>query len=193
MDVSFLMTRSDDGVFDMSVRRDGEKVELKDVTFKTVKEGEYTHIEYDFIIVGEQPTILNVITNSFKQTASIARLVWLSLFDLVTGRYGLTDLSGPVGTVNIIADMASSATQSKEGLIATLNIMAFITINIGVFNLMPLPALDGGRLFFLIIEGIRRKPIKPKYEGFIHGAGLVLLLLLMLLVTFNDIVNLIKN
>lgn len=193
MDVSFLMTRSDDGVFDMTVRRDGEKVELKDVTFKTVKEGEYTHIEYDFIILGEQPTILNVITNSFKQTASIARLVWLSLFDLVTGRYGLTDLSGPVGTVNIIADMASSATQSKAGLIATLNIMAFITINIGIFNLLPLPALDGGRLFFLVIEGIRRKPIKPKYEGFIHGAGLVLLLLLMLLVTFNDIVNLIKN
>ena len=98
-----------------------------------------------------------------------------------------------MGTVNIIADMASSATQSKEGLIATLNIMAFITINIGIFNLLPLPALDGGRLFFLVIEGIRRKPIKPKYEGFIHGAGLVLLLLLMLLVTFNDIVNLIKN
>ena len=192
-DVSFLMTRSDDGIFDMTVRRDGEKVELKDVTFKTIKEGKYTYIEYDFIILGEEPTILNVITNSFKQTASIARLVWLSLFDLVTGRYGLTDLSGPVGTVNIIADMASSATQSKEGLIATLNIMAFITINIGIFNLMPLPALDGGRLFFLVIEGIRRKPIKPKYEGFIHGAGLVLLLVLMVLVTFNDIVNLIKN
>ena len=193
IDVSFLMTRSDDGIFDMTVRRDGEKVELKDVTFKTTKEGEYTLIEYDFIIVGEEPRVLNVITNSFKQTASMARLVWLSLFDLVTGQYGLTDLSGPVGTVNIIADVASSAVQSKEGLIATLNIMAFITINIGIFNLMPLPALDGGRLFFLVIEGIRRKPIKPKYEGFIHGAGLALLLLLMLVVTFNDIVNLIKN
>lgn len=193
IDVSFLMTRSDDGIFDMTVRRDGEKVELKDVTFKTTKEGKYTHIEYDFVILGAKPTVLNVITNSFKQTASMARLVWLSLFDLVTGQYGLTDLSGPVGTVNIIADVASSAVQSKEGLIATLNIMAFITINIGIFNLMPLPALDGGRLFFLVIEGIRRKPIKPKYEGIIHGAGLALLLLLMLVVTFNDIVNLIKN
>lgn len=193
MDVSFLMARSDDGVFDMTVRRDGEKVKLEDVTFETRKEGKFTHITYDFVILGEEPNVLNVIGNSFKQSASMARMVWLSLFDLVTGQYGLTDLSGPVGTVNIIADMASSAAQSKEGLISTLNIMAFISINIGVFNLMPLPALDGGRLFFLIIEGIRRKPIKPKYEGFIHGAGLVLLLLLMVVVTFNDIVNLIRN
>ncbi len=193
MDISFLMTRSDDGVFDMTVRRDGEKVELEDVTFETRKEGKFTVITYDFVILGEEPNVLNVIGNSFKQSASMARMVWLSLFDLVTGQYGLTDLSGPVGTVNIIADVASSATQSKEGLIATLNIMAFISINIGIFNLMPLPALDGGRLFFLVIEGIRRKPIKPKYEGFIHGAGLVLLLLLMLVVTFNDIVNLIRN
>ena len=193
MDVSFLMTRSDDGVFDMTVRRDGEKVELKDVTFETRKEGKYTVITYDFVILGEEPGALNVIENSFKQAASMGRMVWLSLFDLVTGQYGLTDLSGPVGTVNIIADMASDAAKSKEGLISTLNIMAFISINIGIFNLLPLPALDGGRLFFLVIEGIRRKPIKPKYEGFIHGAGLVLLLLLMVVVTFNDIVNLIRN
>ena len=190
MDVSFLMTRSDDGVFDMTVRRDGEKVELKDVTFKTVKEGEYTHIEYDFIILGEQPTILNVITNSFKQTASMARLVWLSLFDLVTGRYGLTDLSGPVGTVNIIADMASSATQSKEGLIATLNIMAFITINIGIFNLLPLPALDGGRLAFLLFEAITKKKPSQKVETALITITMILLFGLMIYVTFHDIINL---
>lgn len=193
MDVSFLMTRSDDGVFDMTVRRDGEKVRLKDVTFQTEKKDQFTLITYDFVILGEEPTFLNVVKNSFAQTASMARLVWLSLFDLVTGQYGLTDLSGPVGTVNIIADMTSAAAESKENMINALNIMAFITINIGIFNLLPLPALDGGRLFFLVIEGIRRKPIKPKYEGYVHGAGLVLLLLLMLVVTFNDIVNLIKT
>ena len=193
MDVSFLMSRSDDGVFDMTVRRDGEKVELTGVTFKTEKDGEYTLITYDFVILGEEPNALNVFTNSFKRTASIARLVWLSLFDLVTGQYGLTDLSGPVGTVNIIADAAAGAAQSKEGLITALTLMAFVSINIGVFNVLPLPALDGGRLFFLLIEGIRRKPINPKYEGYIHGAGLILLLLLMVVVTFNDIITLIKN
>ena len=193
MDIAFLMSRSDDGIFDMTVRRDGKKVELNDVTFQTEKDGKYTFITYDFVVLGEEPGIVNVFTNSFKRAASITRLVWLSLFDLVTGRYGLTDLSGPVGTVNVIADAAASAAVSKDGLITALTMMAFISINIGIFNLLPLPALDGGRLFFLIIEGIRRKPLNPKYEGLIHGIGLALLLLLMLVVTFNDIVNLIKN
>lgn len=192
-DISFLMGRSDDGVFQMVVRRDGEEVELNDVTFKTEKDGKYTFITYDFVILGEETSFLNIVENSFKRSASIARLVWLSFFDLITGRYGLTDLSGPVGTVNVIADAAAGAVESKDGLITALTMMAFISINIGVFNLLPLPALDGGRLFFLIIEGIRRKPLNPKYEGYVHGAGLALLLLLMLAVTFNDIVTLVKN
>lgn len=193
MDISFLMSRSDDGVFDMTVRRNGEKTELKDVTFQTEKEGKYTFITYDFVILGEETGPLNIITDSFKRSVSIVRLVWLSFFDLITGRYGLTDLSGPVGTVNIIADAASEAVASKEGLMNTLTMMAFISINIGVFNLFPVPALDGGRLFFLAIEGIRRKPIIPKYEGYVHAAGLALLLLLMLVVTFNDIVMIIRS
>ncbi len=193
MDISFLMTRSDDGVFDMTVRRDGKKVELEDVTFKTQKQDGYTLISYDFVILGKETTFLNVISTAVKQTVSIARLVWLSLFDLVTGKFGLADLSGPVGTVNILADVTSSAVESKANLISALTLMSFVSINIGIFNLLPLPALDGGRLFFLIIEGIRRKPINPKYEGYVHGAGLALLLLLMVVVTFNDIINLIRN
>ena len=193
MDISFLMSRSDDGVFDMTVGRDGEKVELSGVTFETQKQDGYTLIAYDFIILGKEPTVFNVVGTAFKQTASIGRLVWLSLFDLVTGKFGLSDLSGPVGTVNIIADVTSSAVESRANLISALTMMAFVSINIGIFNLLPLPALDGGRLFFLFIEGIRRKPINPKYEGYVHGAGLALLLLLMVVVTFNDIVNLIKN
>ena len=193
MDISFLMGRSDDGIFDMTVRRDGKKVDLKDVTFETEKDGKYTLITYDFIIAGEEPDILNVFTNSFKRTASIGRLVWLSLFDLVTGQYGLTDLSGPVGTVNVIADAAAEAAVSRDGLITALTLMAFISINIGIFNLLPLPALDGGRLFFLFVEGIRRKPVNPKYEGYVHAAGLVLLLLLMLVVTFNDILTIARK
>jgi regulator of sigma E protease len=187
------MTRSEDGIYDMTVRRDGEKVELSDVKFETAVEQGYTLIKYDFIIRGVEPTFFNVVTSAFKQTASIGRLVWLSLFDLVTGKFGLSDLSGPVGTVNMLADITSSAVESRANLISALTLMAFISINIGIFNLLPLPALDGGRLFFLAVEGIRRKPINPKYEGYVHGAGLVLLLLLMVVVTFNDILNLIKN
>ena len=193
LDISFLMARSDDGIYDMTVIRDGKKVELKDVTFQSKEVDGHLQITYDFVIIGKTPTVASVFVETFKRSASIVRIVWLSLFDLITGRYGLTDLSGPIGTVNIIADATAEAAVNKEGLMNALNIMALVAINIGVFNLMPLPALDGGRLFFLLVEGIRRKPINPKYEGYVHAAGLVLLLGLMLVVTFNDIVSLIRG
>ncbi len=195
-DLSFLMSRSDNGVFNFTVERDGKKVELNDVAFKT-EDVEYngktvTMITYDFVIVGEKPTFKNVFINSFTQSASIVRTVWLSLFDVVTGRYGMSELAGPVGTVDIIADVAQSAAE-EHNFEQLLFIMALITINIGVANLLPLPALDGGRLLFLIIEGIRRKPVNRKYEGYIHAAGLALLLLLMVFVTYNDIVRIIHT
>ncbi len=195
-DLSFLMSRSDNGVFNFTVERDGEKVELNNVAFKT-EDVEYngktvTMITYDFVIVGEKPTFKNVFVNSFTQSASIVRTVWLSLFDVVTGRYGMSELAGPVGTVDIIADVAQSAAE-EHNFEQLLFIMALITINIGVANLLPLPALDGGRLMFLIIEGIRRKPVNRKYEGYIHAAGLALLLLLMVFVTYNDIVRIIHT
>lgn len=187
-DLNFLMMRDKDGVFDFTVERNGEEVELHDVKFETEKQDNYLIIKYDFIVYGAPSNFWNSLKYSFGETVSIARMVWLSLFDLVTGQYGMADLSGPVGTVEIIADVATN--YQVEQLIS---LMAFITINIGVFNLLPLPALDGGRLFFIIIEGIRRKPINPKYEGYVHAAGMVLLIGLMVFVTFNDILNLIRK
>ena len=92
-------------------------------------------------------------------------------------------MSGPVGVTAAIGGAA------KQNLRNLLPIAALITINLGIFNLLPIPALDGGRLLFLIIEGIRRKPVNRKYEGYIHAAGLALLLLLMVFVTYNDIVR----
>lgn len=191
-DLTFLLSRSSDGVFDFVVERDGEKVELNDVKFDTeVVEG-VTLVRYDFVIIGEQPGFLNVIKNSFAQSASIVRMVWLSLFDLITGKYGMSQLAGPVGTVNIVAEIAENAASTKN-LETLLTIMAFITINVGVANLLPLPALDGGRLVFLLIEAVRRKPVNPKYEGYVHTAGLVLLMILMLAVTFNDILRIVRG
>ena len=191
-DLTFLLSRSTDGVFDFVVERDGQKVQLDNVKFDTeVMEG-ITLIRYDFVIIGEPPRFLNVLKNSFTQSASIVRMVWLSLGDLITGRFGMSQLAGPVGTVNIVADIATDAANTKN-LETLLTIMAFITINVGVANLLPLPALDGGRLLFLIIEGIRRKPVNPKYEGYVHTAGLVLLMLLMLVVTINDIIRIARG
>ena len=184
--------------FDITVKRNGEKTELKNVYFETYEKDGQTIIIYDFVVIGVDKTFGNVIKATFRDSASYARLVWLSLFDLLTGHYGLNDLSGPVGTVTLVADTISDAAQSaasggKVDLSSIYIIMAFISINIGIFNLMPIPALDGGRLFFLIIEAVRRKPIPAKYEGLVHAIGLVLLLLLMVVISFNDILKLIKG
>lgn len=192
LDLSFLMSRSQDGVFDFVVERDGEKVTLNDVHFATEQQNGITLIQYDFIIIGEQPEFLNIVKNAFTQSASIVRMVWLSVFDLVTGRYGMSELAGPVGTVDIIADVTAQAVSSGS-LTNLLTIMAFITINVGVANLLPLPALDGGRFLFLAVEAVRRKPVNPKYEGYVHAAGLALLLLLMVVVTYNDIARIVHG
>lgn len=192
MDLSFLMMRDKDGVMDITVKRDGEKVLLEDVEFQMRELEDGTKAMYfDFIVYGVKPTFGNVITAAAGETLSIIKVVYLSLFDLVTGQYGLNDLSGPIGTVTYIADAATDAGQTRDFSTLFL-IMALITINIGVFNLLPLPALDGGRLFFMAIELIRRKPIKQKYESWVHAAGLALLILLMLVISASDIFKLIK-
>lgn len=192
-DLSFLMARDKDGVIDFVVERNNEKVTVDGVKFDTKKNPDGTlTIIYDFVIVGVKSNVWTVAKNAVLESVSIARIVWLSLFDLVTGQYGLSDLSGPIGTVTIIADTAQNAVAQTDYSMLFM-IMALIAINIGLFNLLPLPALDGGRLFFLLIEMIFRKPIPRKYEGWIHAIGLGLLLLLMVVISFSDIMKLIKG
>ncbi len=191
-DLGFLMTRDGDGVMDFVVERNGEKVELNGIEFQTYDKDGTLMIVYDFIIRGVDPTFLNVAKNSVTQSVSIGRIVWISLLDLVTGQYGLSDLSGPIGTVTYIADAAQAATEETD-YSYLFNMMAMITINIGLFNLLPLPALDGGRLFFMVIEMVFRKPVPRKYEGIVHAIGLILLLLLMAVISFSDILRLIRG
>lgn len=191
-DIGFLMVRDDDGVIDFVVERNGEEVNLNGVKFETKDNNGTLTIVYDFIIKGVEPGFLSVTKNAFLESVSIARVVWVSLLDLVTGRYGLSELSGPIGTVTIIADAAQAATQKMDWS-TLLMLMALIAINIGLFNLLPLPALDGGRLFFMAIEFVFRKPVPRKYEGWVHAIGLVLLMLLMVVISFSDILKLIKG
>ena len=106
---------------------------------------------------------------------------------MVTGNVGINELSGPIGAGQVIGQTI------QLGLSSVLNIAAFISINVGIFNLFPFPALDGWRFFVLIIEGIRRKPINRKYESIINLAGLALLMGLMLFVTFNDVFRLFQG
>ena len=116
---------------------------------------------------------------------------FLSLKDLITGRFKLNDLSGPVGIVNMIGDTyeQSIVYGIKTVVLSLLNFAIMLSANLGVMNLLPLPALDGGRLVFIIIEMIRRKKVPPEKEGMVHFAGLVLLMALMVIVMANDIKN----
>ena len=120
-------------------------------------------------------------------TLSYGRVVWFSLVDLISGKFGLNAVSGPVGVTTAIGNAA------KQGLTNIWPIMALITINLGIFNLLPIPALDGGRLLFILFEMIFRKPVPKKFEGIVHTVGFVLLFGFMIVVTFKDILKLITG
>ena len=185
-DISYEFMNEDDGILDMEIIRDGAKVNLSGVTFDMQDIGDgLKAIRIDFKVYGVQKTIWNVPPYAFNWSVSIMKQVWSSLVKMVTGQFTLNQLSGPVGVASTIGEAASM------GLDSTILIIAFITINLGVFNLLPFPALDGGRLLFLLIEMIRHKPIKPEYEGYVNTAGLLILLGLMAMVTFNDVIKLI--
>ena len=191
-DLSMAMQTDEDGVLDMVVRRGEEKVELPQVAFTVVKDEETgrQQLQYDFVLWGKPRTFGNTFVQAAKQEVSVATIVWRSLVDILRGRYGLNDLSGPVGTVDIIADAVGDTVTGTDPLVAWQNLimlMVMITVNLGVFNLLPLPALDGGRLLFLVWEGITRRPVPAKAEGIVHFVGILLLLLLMLVVTVSDI------
>lgn len=201
-DFAYQLQSDKDGVFDMTVIRDGEKINLKDVKFTMTEaegaKGEKTSsLHIDFKVTPIDRGFQSIVSQSWRRSVSYARLIWVSLGDLITGQYKINDLSGPVGIVSAISDVVSNETTESgvnwiELFQNLFSMAALISINVGVFNLLPLPALDGGRLIFLIVEGIRRKPISPEKEGIVHFAGLALLMLLMLYVTINDIIKLIS-
>ena len=172
---------------DIVVKRDGEKVTVKDFTFPTdIEKGIVFGNAGFFTPVKLEKTPLEVIKQTFCQSVAIVRMIWTSLLDTLGGKYGVEAVSGPVGVVSEVKETV------KYGFSSFIYMVMVLTLNLGIVNLLPLPALDGGRLFFLLIEIIRGKPINPKYEGFVHFIGLALLLTLMVFITFNDIVKLFK-
>lgn len=178
--------------FDMKVKRNGETVALT-VPFAAVTADNRNgySVTIDFKVWAERKDVFTVVGAAGKMFLTEARLIWISLSDLITGTYGLNDLSGPVG---VVSTMASALEQSRLNIMSFssfLTLVALITINLGIFNLLPIPALDGARFVFLLIEAIRRKPIPAEKEGWVHFIGFAALMILMLIVTFNDIVKLI--
>ncbi len=188
-DLSYcLFYRSDTDGADLTVKRNGEKIIIENFVFDDTNTEAPTY----FAVTQNDVTLLNCGAYAVKETAAMAKLVYLSLIDMLGGQYGLDDLSGPIGTVNIVAETASQAV-TEQDYSSMLFLLAFITVNIGLVNLLPLPALDGGRIFFVLIEMIIRKPVPQKFEALVHAIGMILLLALMALICFNDIKNLVVN
>lgn len=177
---------------DMTVIRDGEKVELKDVDFYTYlasEDAEEPSVAIDFYVTGIEKNFLTVLQQTGAQTVSVVRMVWSSLVGLLTGQFGFSDMSGPVGIASAITNVASQGLET--GFLDAVNniiyVMMIITVNLGIFNMLPFPALDGGRFLFLMIEAIFRKPIPRKVEYIVNAVGLAILMVFALLVTIKDV------
>lgn len=183
-DVFYFLERNQGEPINIVVERDG--VELPPITVTPQKHEEYQRYMLGYTARTVKPDVWNVIRNAYYETLFLTKAIIVSLGDLVTGRVGFNQVSGPVGIVSAIGGAA------KAGIDALLFLAALISINLGIFNLLPIPALDGSRIMFLIVEGIRRKPINPEKEGLVHMIGLALLILLMIFATFNDISRIIQ-
>ncbi len=169
---------------DITVRRDGETLVIPDVKFPTFMESGTVFGNVDFYVLGEDVNPATVLKHSFFRAVSTIKMIWESLFDLVTGRYDMGAVSGPVGVTEALGEAA------EEGAQDLIYLAVVISMNLGIMNLLPFPALDGGRLLFQLIELVRRKPIPTEVEGMVHFAGLVLLMILFVVITFKDIMNL---
>lgn len=170
-----------DGTVELEVVRDGKKQTLPDVAFRTeTVEGMQT-VQVDFFVQPVRKTFGSYLRQTGLTAVSYARMVWLSLVDLVCGRFGISAMSGPVGVTAAIGSVA------RNSLLDLLLTAALISINLGIFNLLPIPALDGGRLFFLLIELVFRRRVPPNRERLVHAVGLILLLAFMAVITVKDV------
>ena len=174
---------------EITYKRDGKKYKT---TITPVKTDDGTYVIGIQGGVNIKPGPAGVLSQSFFEVKTNIDMVIKSLEMLVTGQVGKDDISGPVGMISAIGSSYSEAAKygARTAFLTVLNLILLLSANLGVMNLLPIPALDGGRLVFLIIEAIRRKPIPPEKEGMVHFAGFVLLMGFMVLVCFNDITRL---
>ena len=183
-ELSYQISRYGHEPVDLVVIRDGERVELEDVRFPTATSQGQIFGMRDFYVYRVDKNFFNVFSLSVRKAALVMRMCWESIIDLVTGRYTLEAVSGPVGISVAISDAAA------VGFMSLLNIVVLISMNLGFMNLIPFPALDGGRLLTILIEMITRKKLPPKIEGTINAVGLSLLLAFSFFIMIKDIFQL---
>lgn len=166
-------------------KTDGSIIEIEVEPKKIINEDD--SVSYVYGISSKLETykgLVGSVKYAFIETKNIFLSMGTTLKFLFTGNISVNDLSGPVGIYEVVDEQAS------EGISNLLYLVAYLSVNVGIMNLIPFPAFDGGHILFLLIEKIRRKPVSPKVEGTITGIGFILLILLMIYVTFNDVINL---
>ena len=183
--LSYEIMRRGNKPIDVTVIRNDEKLTVYDVVFPGMSEKGQSFGVMDFKVYRQEKNFLTLAEQSARQSFLMVRMCWEAIFDLVTGRYSFEAVSGPVGITPAIGNAAS-----QGGAPALLHIAGLISINLGVMNLLPVPALDGGRLITLLVEMITRKKMPKKLEGIINGVGLVLLLGLSFVIMIKDIIGL---
>ena len=198
-DFSLILSLNEGDVHDIVVERNGQLVELNDFYLErhpVTNEDGSTSMMLGFSFGLLQPDFGDKLEYVWYTAIDWVRTVKLSLQMLFTGKAGLSDMSGPVGIVGQMTDVAASAETTLDAVMNLLYFGAFIAVNLAVMNLLPIPALDGGRVVALLlttaVETITRKKIDPKYEGYIHAAGMILLLALMAVIMFKDVIWLFK-
>ena len=197
-DIRLLLSRNATGVFDLVVERNGERVTLRGFPMEareyTDQNGK-TYTGYGLYFGTEEATLGKKLSYTWNNAMDFVRLVRLSLQMLLTGEAGVKDLSGPVGIVSTMTEVGEQAATPRAAVENIASLAALIAVTLAVMNLLPLPALDGGKIFFLVLNAIGlalfHKQIPAKYENYIHFAGLVLLLALMAVITFSDVWKLI--
>jgi regulator of sigma E protease len=183
------------GEHDIVLIRSGQKVALKDYDMELVQyEGESSP-KYGLYFESEPNNLWTNFKYSLGWSVEFVRMVWDGLTQLVTGVVGIKDMSGPVGIVTMMTDVGENSATKADAALNILYFCAFIAINLSVMNMLPIPALDGGRVFLLvvttIVQGVMRRRVNPKIEAYINAAGMVMLLGLMAVVMYNDIAKLV--
>ena len=187
-DMIYELVRTEQYRADFTVKRNGQTVELPDVQFDTWQDEDgQTHMSLGFTVYGIEKTPLSVLKEAGNSVLYYGRIVFTSLLDLLKGRESINNLSGPVGIVSAIGQAAS------YGWKDLLQLLVLITINLGIFNLLPFPALDGGKVVFLLIEGVTGHAVPEKIQSGLIVAAFALLFGLMIFATYNDILRLITG
>ncbi len=172
--------------YNFKIKHKDGSVEDYKITPKEEEDAKGNKVKVFGIVVKQEKTkgLWNKIKFAFQKFWSIVNVMWLTIVGLITGKISVSALSGPVGIYSVVGQ------SMKYGLLNVIYLVSYLSINVGVINILPFPAFDGGRIFFLIIEKIKGSPVNQKFENWCHTIGFILLMLLILYVTIHDVINL---